>query len=66
VRYFLNFTSSAIAVGMIALLHDRGGFALVLAVIAGCAGIVVVTVYGFAALAHTVETRSRALAQPAE
>ena len=66
VRYFLNFTSSAIAVGMIALLHDRGGFALVLAVIAGCAGIVVVTVYGFAALAHTVETRPRALAQPAE
>jgi MFS family permease len=66
VRYFLNFTSSAIAVGMIALLHDRGGFALVLAVIAGCAGIVVVTVYGFAALAHTVETRPRALPQPAE
>lgn len=66
VRYFLNFTSSAIAVGMIALLHDRGGFALVLAVISACAGIVVVAVYGFAALAHTVETRSRALAQPAE
>ena len=66
VRYFLNFTSSAIAVGMIALLHDRGGFALVLAVIAGCAGIVVVTVYGFAVLAHTVETRPRALPQPAE
>ena len=66
VRYFLNFTSSAIAVGMIALLHDRGGFALVLAVIAGCAGIVVVTVYGFAALAHTVENRPRALPQPAE
>jgi MFS family permease len=66
VRYFLNFTSSAIAVGMIALLHDRGGFALVLAVIAGCAGIVVVAVYGFAALAHTVESRSRAVAQPAE
>jgi MFS family permease len=68
VRYFLNFTSSALAVGMIALLHDRGGFALLLAVIAGCAGVVVVTVYGFAALAHTVETRSRsrALPQPAE
>jgi hypothetical protein len=26
----------------------------------------VVTVYGFAALAHTVETRSRTLPQPAE
>jgi MFS family permease len=66
VRYFLNFTSSAIAVGMIALLHDRGGFALVLAVIAGCAGIVVVTVYGFAALAHTVETWVGVVGRPAE
>jgi MFS family permease len=66
VRYFLNFTSSAIAVGLIALLHDRGGFALVLAVIAGCAAVVVVSVYGFAALAFTVESRHRAAAQPAE
>ena len=66
VRYFLNFTSSAIAVGLIALLHDRGGFALVLAVIAGCAGVVVVAVYGFAALAFTVESRHAAAVQPAE
>lgn len=66
VRYFLNFTSSAVAVGMIALLHDRGGFALVLAVIAACAGLVVVSVYGFAALAFAVENRRRAAAQPAE
>lgn len=66
VRYFLNFTSSAVAVGMIALLHDRGGFALVLAVIASCAGLVVVSVYGFAALAFAVESRRRAAAQPAE
>ena len=66
VRYFLNFTSSAVAVGLIALLHDRGGFALVLAVIAACAGVVVVSVYGFAALAFTVEQRQRAAVQPAE
>jgi MFS family permease len=66
VRYFLNFTSSAVAVGLIALLHDRGGFALVLGVIAACAGVVVVSVYGFAALAFTVEQRHRAAVQPAE
>ena len=66
VRYFLNFTSSAVAVGLIALLHDRGGFALVLAVIAACAGVVVVSVYGFAALAAVVEQRHRAAVQPAE
>ena len=66
VRYFLNFTSSAVAVGLIALLHDRGGFALVLAVIAGCAGLVVVSVYAFAALAFAIEQRQRAAVQPAE
>jgi MFS family permease len=66
VRYFLNFTSSAVAVGLIALLHDRGGFALVLGVIAACAAIVVVSVYGFAALAFSVENRQRAAVQPAE
>ncbi len=66
VRYFLNFTSSAVAVGLIALLHDRGGFALVLGVIAACAGLVVVSVYGFAALAFAVEQRHRAAVQPAE
>ena len=64
VRYFLNFTSSAVAVGLIAVLHDRGGFALVLAVIAACAGVVVVSVYGFAALAFSVEQRTAV--QPAE
>jgi MFS family permease len=66
VRYFLNFTSSAVAVGLIALLHDRGGFALVLGVIAACAGVVVIGVYGFAALAFAVEQRQRAAVQPAE
>jgi hypothetical protein len=51
---------------MIALLHDRGGFALVLGVIAACAGVVVIGVYGFAALAFAVEQRQRAAVQPAE
>ena len=66
VRYFLNFTSSAGAVALIAFLHDRGGFALVLAVIAACAGVMLVGVYGFAGLAFAVENRQRAAVQPAE
>jgi len=66
VRYFLNFTSSAAAVGLIAFLHDRGGFALVLAVIAASAGIMLAGVYGFAGLAFAVESRQRAAVQPAE
>ncbi|HLH93410.1 MAG TPA: MFS transporter [Xanthobacteraceae bacterium] len=66
VRYFLNFTSSAGAVAMIAFLHDRGGFALVLAVIAACAGVMLAGVYGFAGLAFAVESRQRAAVQPAE
>lgn len=66
VRYFLNFTSSAVAVGLIAVLHDRGGFPLVLSVIASCAAIVVLSVYGFAALAFVVDSRHRAAPQPAE
>jgi hypothetical protein len=66
VRYFLNFTSSAGAVGLIAFLHDRGGFALVLAVVAACAGVMLAGVYGFAGLAFAVENRQRAAVQPAE
>ncbi len=66
VRYFLNFTSSAGAVALIAFLHDRGGFALVLAVIAACAGVMLAGVYGFAGLAFAVEQRQRAAVQPAE
>jgi len=66
VRYFLNFTSSAAAVGLIAFLHDRGGFALVLAVVAACASVMLIGVYGFAGLAFAVENRQRAAVQPAE
>jgi MFS family permease len=66
VRYFLNFTSSAGAVALIAFLHDRGGFALVLAVIAACAGVMLAGVYGFAGVAFAVEHRHRSAVQPAE
>jgi len=66
VRYFLNFTSSAGAVAMIAFLHERGGFTLVLAVIAACAAVMLAGVYGFAGVAFAVEHRQRAAVQPAE
>ena len=39
---------------------------VVLTVIAACAGVVVVSVYGFAALAFSVDRRQRAAVQPAE
>ena len=39
VRYFLLFISAGVAIGMISLLHEHGGFTLVLAVDAAyCAG----------------------------
>jgi MFS family permease len=66
VRYFLNFTSSAVAVGLIAVLHDRGGFALVLAAIAAFAAVLVVATYGFVGFALTLDSRRRPAAQPAE
>jgi MFS family permease len=66
VRYFLNFMSSAVAVTMIAFLHGRGGFALVLTAIAGVAAVLLVAVYAFSALALSIEAKQRAVAQPAE
>jgi MFS family permease len=65
VRYFLTFVSSGIAVSMIALLHGRGGFNLVLAVMAATAGVMLIAVLGFMLIASGVEARRR-LAQPAE
>jgi hypothetical protein len=47
VRYFLTFTSSALAVFAIGLLHARGGFDAVLMVLAGIAAVLVVSVQLF-------------------
>lgn len=66
VRYFLTFISSAIAVGMIAFLHARGGFELVLTVIAASAGILLIAVGGFVALVMTAAREREPLVQPAE
>jgi MFS family permease len=65
VRYFLTFVSSGIAVSLIALLHGRGGFDLVLAVLAATAGVLLIAVLGFVLIVSGVEARRQA-AQPAE
>ncbi len=65
VRYFLLFTSSATAVAMIAFLHARGGFTLVLAVNAVIAFTMFVATTGLSFLVAGAEARNAA-AQAAE
>ena len=66
VRYFITYVISGAAISMIALLHSRGGFDLVLAVTAIIAFGFVVGTIGVAVLVHDVEKdRLRAVA-PAE
>ena len=66
VRYFLTFVSSGAAVAIIAFLHGRGGFDLVLTVIAAIAAVLLTAVLGFVALVSGVEKERRRLVQPAE
>lgn len=47
VRYFLGFTVSGFVVPMIALLHDRGGFGLVLGIAAAFGAVIVAAALGF-------------------
>jgi MFS family permease len=65
VRYFLLFISAGAAIGMISLLHETGGFALVLGVNAVIALLLFVTTLGLVALIINVEGEQRA-PQPAE
>ncbi len=65
VRYFLTFVSSGAAVSIIAWLYSRGGFDLLLAAVAGIAGIFLAGVLGIVFLVSGVE-RARRVAQPAE
>ncbi|HEU5018253.1 MAG TPA: MFS transporter [Pseudolabrys sp.] len=65
VRYFLLFISAATAVGMIAYLHERGGFALVLGVDAAVALAMFVATVALALMVTSVENR-QAAAQAAE
>jgi hypothetical protein len=65
VRYFLVFISAAVAVGMISLLHERGGFTLVLAVNAVVALAMFVATAVLAVMINNVESRLTET-QPAE
>ena len=64
VRYFLLFISAGVAIGMISLLHETGGFALVLGVNAVIALLLFVTTLALVAMIISVEGRQRT--QPAE
>jgi hypothetical protein len=62
VRYFVGFTAAGVAVGLIAALHDKGGFALTLKAFAALCVFIIV-----AALVFPPELRKQELAaQPAE
>jgi MFS family permease len=65
VRYFLLFVGAGIAIGMISLLHNSGGFGLVLAVNAGIALCLFVTTIFLVQLISGLEARQKAV-QPAE
>ena len=65
VRYFLLFTSSAASVGLIALLHNQGGFGLVLAVNAVLAFVLFVATCGFTFMVSVTDNK-RPATQPAE
>jgi MFS family permease len=64
VRYFLLFISAGAAIGMISLLHETGGFSLVLGVNAIIALLLFVTTLALVATIVSVEGRQRT--QPAE
>jgi predicted MFS family arabinose efflux permease len=65
VRYFITYVISGAAIAMIAFLHSRGGFDLVLAITAIIAFGFVAGAVGVALLVHGVERDSK-VAQPAE
>ncbi len=65
VRYFLLFISAGAAIGMISLLHERGGFALVLGVNAIIALLLFVTTFALVLTIISIEGKQRS-PQPAE
>ena len=58
VRYFLLFISAGVAIGMISLLHETGGFALVLGVNAVIALLLFLTTLALVAMIISVEGRA--------
>ena len=65
VRYFLLFVSAAAAIGMISVLHERGGFGLVLAVNAAIAFVICIATVALAVMVTNIEGQLEA-PQPAE
>ncbi|HET9176242.1 MAG TPA: MFS transporter [Pseudolabrys sp.] len=65
VRYFLLFISAGAAIGMISILHESGGFALVLGVNAIIALLLFLSTVALVALIISVESKQRS-PQPAE
>ncbi len=65
VRYFTLFISAGAAVAMISLLHQNGGFSLVLGVNAIIALVMFITTLGLVSLIMSIEAKHTA-AQPAE
>jgi MFS family permease len=66
VRYFVTFVSAGLAVQVIKILYERGGFDLVLWAMVGITAILLAAVIGFATLVLSVEARQRLAAAPAE
>jgi MFS family permease len=64
VRFFLAFISAAVAVSLIAYLHGRGGFDLVLAALVAASGAFLAAVLSLVAVVSTVEARRKVV--PAE
>jgi MFS family permease len=65
VRYFLLFISAGVAIGMISILHESGGFALVLGVNAVIALLLFLATLALVAMIISVEGKQRS-PQPAE
>ncbi|ACL55783.1 MFS transporter [Methylobacterium nodulans] len=63
VRYFLGFTVSGLAVPLIALLHEAGGFGLVLAAAGGFGAVIFAAAVAFYTIAQRTAPRSAAPAE---
>lgn len=66
VRFFLSFLSSGLAVVLIAALHGRAGFGLVLGVTTAFAAVFAVATIGVALVANRIEAVHSRRVQPAE
>lgn len=62
-RYFLGFTVSGFVVPMIAILHERGGFGMVLGIAALFGAVILAAALGFFALTRRDAARTLAAAE---